>query len=186
MRLKDKYQKEVVPEIMKRFGYRSHLAVPRIERVVINIGVGKLISGKTSKEQGNILKGILEDLAQISGQRGVLTKARKSISTFKIRKGMPVGIMVTLRKKMMYDFLERLIHIVLPRLRDFRGIPESSFDRYGNLTIGIKEHTTFPEVLAEKTKNIFGLEITVVVKSKTREESILLFRLMGFPIKEKK
>lgn len=183
LRLREKYEKEVVPQMMERFGYKNKMAVPKIEKVVINTGFGRQVSGKTADEQKKIIEAILEDLALISGQKPILKKAKKSISGFKIKKGMPVGATVTLRRKRMNDFLERLIHIALPRLRDFRGIEPKSFDKEGNLTIGIKEQIVFPEISPEKVKNIFGLEITIVTTAKKREEGIELLKLLGFPIK---
>ena len=183
MRLTEKYIKEVVPQMMEKFGYKNAMAVPKIEKVIINTGFGKLAVGKTSDEQKKIRESILNDLALICGQRPILTEAKKSISAFKIRRGMPLGARVTLRKRRMFDFLERLIHIALPRSRDFQGIDPKSFDKKGNLTIGIKEHITFPEVSPEKIKQIFGFEITAVTTAKSREEGIGLLRLMGFPIK---
>lgn len=183
MSLPEKYKEEVIPAMMARFGYESPMAVPKIEKVVVNTGFGKLVVGKTSDEQKKIQEAILNDLALITGQRPILTRAKKSISAFKIRKGIPLGSQVILRRKKMFDFLERLIHIGLPRSRDFRGINLQSFDRKGNLTIGIKEHIVFPEVFPEKVKNIFGFEITVVTTAKNKEEGIELLRLMGFPIK---
>ena len=183
MRLLEKYQKEVIPAMMEKFGYKNKMAVPKIEKVVINTGFGRLVAGKTSEEQKKIQDNILEDLSLISGQKPILTRAKKSISGFKIRKGQVIGASVTLRKRRMFDFLERLIHVTLPRLRDFQGIERSSFDQKGNLTIGISEHIAFPEILPEKAKNIFGLEITIVTTAKKREEGIELLRLMGFPIK---
>ena len=183
LRLKEKYQREVIPAMMEKFGCRNKMAVPKIEKVIINTGFGKLVVGKTSDEQKKIRESILNDLALICGQRPILTEAKKAISAFKIRKEMPLGARVTLRKKRMFDFLERLIHIALPRSRDFRGINPKSFDKKGNLTIGIKEHITFPEVSPEKIKQIFGFEITIVTTAKSREEGIELLKLMGFPIK---
>ncbi|MFQ6049943.1 MAG: 50S ribosomal protein L5 [Candidatus Paceibacterales bacterium] len=183
LRLLEKHKKEVILEMMKKFNYKNVMAVPQIKKVVVNTGFGRLISGKTSGEKKKILDSVLEDLALITGQRPIVTGAKKSISGFKIRKGFPVGAVLTLRKRMMFDFLERLIHIVLPRSRDFQGIKPTSFDKQGNLTLAIKEHIAFPEVSPEKTKNIFGLEITVVTSAKSREEGIELLRLMGFPIK---
>jgi len=183
LKLKEKYNKEVVPQMIEKFGYKSPMAVPRIGKVVVNTGFGKLIAGKTSEEQKKIYNTILDDLALICGQRPILTKAKKSISGFKTREGMPIGAMITLRGRKMYDFLERLICIGLPRVRDFRGIALKSFDRKGNLTLAIKEHTVFPEVSLEKAKNIFGSEITVVTTAKTHEEGIELLRMFGFPIK---
>jgi len=184
LRLFEKYKKEVVPAMKEKFGYKNVMAVPKIEKAVVNTGFGRLVVGKTSEEQKKISNLILNDLSLICGQRPILTKAKKSISTFKIRKGMEIGAVVTLRGRKMYDFLDRLIHIALPRSRDFRGIEQKSFDKKGNLTIGIKEHMIFPEVSPEKAKTIFGFEITIVTTAKTREESIELLKLMGFPIKK--
>jgi len=169
--------------MQKRFGYRNVMAVPKIKKVVINTSFARLIAGKTSDEQRKIQEAILNDLAQISGQKPILTKAKKSISAFKVRAGMPLGAKVTLGKKKMFDFLERLIHIALPRSRDFRGIKLQSFDKKGNLTIGIKEHIVFPELSPEKVKDIIGLEVIVATTSKKREEGMELLKLMGFPIK---
>ena len=183
LQLQNKYRKEVIPVMMKEFGYRSTMAVPKIEKVVINTGFGRLVVGKTNDEQKKIQEAILNDLAQISGQRPILTRAKKSISAFKIRKGMALGAQVTLRGKRMLDFLERLVYIALPRSRDFQGIDQKSFDKKGNLTIAIKEHITFPEVSPEKVKQIFGFEVTIVTTAKNRGEGIKLLKLMGFPIK---
>lgn len=183
LRLREKYQKEVIPAMQEKFGYKNKMAVPKIEKVVLNTSFGKLVSGKTSEEQKKIYQPILEDLALICGQKPILKGAKKSISTFKIREGLPIGATVTLRRKRSADFLERLIHIALPRSRDFRGIDPKSIDKKGNLTIGIKEHITFPEILPERAKTIFGLEVTVVTNAKSREEGIELLRLLGFPIK---
>jgi len=183
LRLKDKYNKEVIPEMMKKFGYKNIMVVPKIKKVVVNTSFGKLISGKTKEEQKKIFTFVLNDLALITSQRPILTKAKKSIAGFKIRQGLPIGAEVTLRKQMMYDFLERVIHIALPRSRDFQGINSKSVDSKGNLTIGIKEHIAFPEISIEKAKFIFGFEITVVTTAKTREEGLELLRLLGFPLK---
>lgn len=181
--LKEKYTKEVIPAMMKKFGYKNVMVVPKIEKVVVNTGFGKMIINKTSDEQKKTYKLIFDDLASICAQKPILTKAKKSISGFKLREGMSIGAKVTLRGRKMNDFLERVIHIALPRFRDFRGIDLKSFDKEGNLTIAIKEHIVFPEVSSEKAKNIFGFEITVVTTAKNREESIELLRLLGFPIK---
>ena len=184
LRLQEKYKNEVIPEMMNKFGYKNQMAVPRIEKTVVNVGFGKIIGGKTSDEQKKIQGAILKDLSLISGQKPVFKKAKKSISTFKIRKGQILGVAVILRRKKMFDFLERLIHIALPRLRDFQGIETSSFDEKGNLTFGIREHIFFPEILPEKAKDIFGLEITITTSAKNKEEGIELLRLSGFPIKK--
>ena len=183
LKIKDKYNSEAVPGMIKKFGYKNAMAVPKIDKTVINVGFGRLIAGKTSDEQKKIQNTILEDLSLISGQKPIFKKAKKSISTFKVREKQIIGAAVILRGRKMFDFLERLIHIALPRLRDFQGIELSSFDRKGNLTIGIREHIAFPEILPEKAKNIFGLEITIVTTAETREEAIELLRLLGFPIK---
>lgn len=184
MRLKEKYQKDVVPAMMEKFGYRNAMAVPKIEKVVVNTGFGRLIAGKTSDEQKKIYGYILEDLTLICGQKAVLTRAKKSISGFKTRKGMHLGARITMRGRRMYDFLERLIYIALPRSRDFRGIDPKSFDKEGNLTVAIKEHIAFPEVLPERIRTIFGFETTIVTTAKNREEGIETLKLLGFPIKQ--
>jgi len=184
IQLKDKYNKEVIPQMIEKLGYRNAMAVPKIKKVVINTGFGRLVSGKTAGEQKKIYAVILDDLSLICGQRPVLTKAKKSVAGFKIREGMPIGVMITLRGRKMYDFLERLIHIALPRSRDFRGIDPKSFDKKGNLTIAIKENIIFPEISPEKSKTIFGLEMTVVTTAKSREEGLELLRSIGFPIKQ--
>ena len=183
LKLKEKYKKEVIPDMMEKFGCKNKMAVPKIEKVVVNTGFGRLVAGKTTDEQKKIQDAIFEDLTLICGQRPILTRAKKSISSFKIREGMTIGVKTTLRGKRMNDFLERLIHIVLPRSRDFRGIESKSFDKKRNLTIGIREHIAFPEISPEKAKDIFGLEITVVTTAKTREEGLEMLRLLGFPLK---
>ena len=184
IKLKDKYEKEVIAQMIEKFGYKNRMAVPKIEKVVVNTGLGRLVSGKTSDEQKKIFNAVLNDLTLICGQKAVLTKTRKSIASFKTRRGMPIGSRVTLRGKKMNDFLERVIHIALPRSRDFQGIDLKSFDEQGNLTIAIKEHTIFPEVAPEKVRFVFGFEITVVTTVKSREESVELLKLLGFPIKK--
>jgi large subunit ribosomal protein L5 len=186
MRLKKKYERKIVPKLIKEFGLKNKHEVPKIKKVVLNVGFGKLISGKTREEQEKIKNTILEDLAKITGQKPVVTTARKSISTFKLKKGSPQGAKVTLRGERMYDFLERLIKVTLPRLRDFKGIDQKCFDKKGNLTIGIKEHVAFPEISLEKVKFIFGLEVSCKVEAKRREQAISLFKEMGFPIKSEK
>jgi len=184
LRLKEKYIKEVVPAMMQRFSLQNAMAVPKIIKAVVNTGFGRQIAAKTGEEAKRFYEPILEDLGLICGQRPVLNRAKKSISSFKIRQGMPIGASVTLRGSRMYDFLERLIHIALPRTRDFRGIDQGSFDKNGNLTIGIREQIVFPEISQEKVRMIFGFEATVTTTAKTKEEGIELLRLMGFPIKQ--
>lgn len=183
LKLKEKYIKEVVPGLQKQFGYKNKMLVPKIEKVVINIGFGRFVAGQSSSDRKKIQQVFLDDLILISGQKPQLTKAKKSIAGFKIRQGMAIGTAVTLRKKMMYDFLDRLIHISLPRTRDFQGIKANSVDKHGNLTIGIKEHIAFPEISPEKAKDIFSLEATVVSTADNQEQGLALFKLLGFPIK---
>ena len=181
--LKEKYIKKVRPEMKEKFGYKNIMAIPKIEKAVLNIGIGKMTIDKGSSEAKKFRESIIQDLSAIAGQKPVLTKAKKSISGFKTRRGMPIGIKITLRGQKMYDFLDRLVHITLPRSRDFQGINQKSIDKHGNLTIGIKEHIDFPEVLPEKAKQTFGFGITIVTTAKNKQESIELFRLLGFPIK---
>jgi large subunit ribosomal protein L5 len=183
MTLLEKYKKEVIPAMMEKFGYKNKMAVPMIEKVIINSGFGRMVAEKTTDEQKKICDAILNDLSLITGQKPNLTRAKKSISSFKIREGLPIGARVTLRGKRMSDFLERLIHVGLPRSRDFRGIDQKSVDKKGNLNIGVKEHICFPEVSPERVKNIFGFEVTAVLTAKTKEEGLELLRLLGFPIK---
>lgn len=183
LRLQQKYKKEVIPQMMQKFGYRNTMAVPRVEKIVVNCGFGKMVVGKGSNEREKIQEHILGSLTLITGQRPSLKKAKKSISSFKLREGMPIGTKVILRGKRMYDFLEKLIWLVLPRTRDFRGIPLRTIAQEGDLTLGFRENTPFPEVEVEKEKGLFGLEVTVVTTAKSREERIELLRLMGFPIK---
>lgn len=183
MRLKEKFIKEVVPAMRQSFGYKSSMAVPKVTKVVLNTGFGRLVVGKVGDEPKKIVDAIVGDLTLISGQRVMATKAKKSIAAFKTRQGMLIGACVTLRGQRMYDFLDRLINIALPRSRDFQGIPEKSVDRSGNLTVALKEHIAFPEILPEKTKAIFGFEITIATSAKTQKEGLALLKLMGFPIK---
>ena len=178
--IEEKYKKEVIPLMKQKFGYKNNLAIPRITKAVVNVGVGSVLREEQTQQL------VAKDLALITGQKAVPTLAKKSISAFKVREGMVVGYKVTLRKKRMYDFVSRLINIVLPRTRDFRGIEPKSIDKSGNLNIGIKEHIIFPEIAQEEIKRIFGMEITVVTNAQKREEALELFRLLGFPIKQEK
>ena len=181
--LKEKYRKEVVPAMQKQFHYKSIMAVPRIVKVTLNTGFGKIVAGKSMEELKKIAGDIAGDISLIAGQKAVATVAKKSIASFKSRKGMPIGVKVTLRGQRMYDFLDRLLHIVLPRSRDFQGLDEKSLDKKGNISIGIKEHIFFPEISPEKVKHMIGLEITVTLSSKTKEEGLALLKLLGFPLK---
>ncbi|MDP2641073.1 MAG: 50S ribosomal protein L5 [Candidatus Yanofskybacteria bacterium] len=174
-------QKKAAPALREKFGYKSVMMVPRIEKVTVNTSFGRLISGKGSDDQRKTAEEIVKDLTIITGQKAQITQAKKSIAAFKTRAGMPVGAKVTLRGTRMFDFLDRLIHIMLPRTRDFRGIKSSSVDKEGNLTLGIREHIFFPEISPEKVRNIFGLEVTITTSAKTREEGLELFSALGFP-----
>ena len=174
---KEKYSKKAIPAMKEKFGYTNNLAVPRIEKVVVNVGTGKIYKEADKVEE------IINSIAEISGQRPIRAKARKAVAGFKIRQGLEIGAKVTLRGKRMWQFIDRLINIALPRIRDFQGIEAKSIDEKGNLNIGMKEHIVFPEVSAEKVKNIFSLQVTVVTSAKSREEGIELFKLLGFPIK---
>ena len=174
--LQEKYKKEVVPEMKAKFGFSNIMQVPKIIKVVVNVGVGRIKDEKQLQE-------IIKMLTLITGQKPAPRPAKKSISAFKTRIGQIIGYKVTLRGKRMYDFLERLISVALPRERDFRGLDPKTFDRFGNLTIGIKEHIVFPEIIGEDYKFLFGFEITVVTNARKREHGIGLLGLMGFPIK---
>jgi len=180
-KLKETYIKKVIPAMQKKFGYTNIMAVPKIEKVVINSSFGKLAQGKSGAEATKIGEAIADDMGRIAGQKPVLTKARKSIATFKLRQGTPIGVKVTLRGQKMYDFLGRFVHVVLPRSRDFRGLKTSLIDDRGNLTIGLTEHLFFPEISLETSKIPFGLEITFTTTAKTKEEGLELFLQLGFP-----
>lgn len=182
--MQEQYKQEVIPKMKKRFGYSGVLEVPKIRNVVVHTGIGKLVAQKASKEQEQIAQQISRDLAIICGQKPLVTRAKKSIASFKLREGTPSGLKVTLRKKRMYEFLERFIYIALPRSRDFRGIGRNSVDQGGNLTIGLAEHTVFPEILPEEAVQNLGLEVTIVTDAKDREEALVLFELLGFPLQK--
>lgn len=175
-RLLEKYNKEVAPELKKELGCKNIMSVPKITKVIVNVGTGRIV-----KEEKTI-EAIIKDISSITGQKPVRTRAKKAIASFKTRKGLEIGVKTTLRGRKMYDFMDRLINIALPRTRDFRGIKLSSVDSFGNLTIGIKEHIVFPEVVLESSRMIFSLGITVVSTAKSKKEAEKLFRLMGFPL----
>ncbi|WAM32435.1 50S ribosomal protein L5 [Caldicellulosiruptor naganoensis] len=174
-RLKEKYFKEVIPAMMQKFGYKNVMQVPRLGKIVINIGLGE------AKDNPKALEAAMNDLMAITGQKPVVTKAKKSIANFKLRKGMPIGCMVTLRGDRMYEFLDKMINLALPRVRDFRGVSDKSFDGRGNYTIGFKEQVVFPEIDYDKVDKIRGLEVTIVTSAKTDEEAKELLRLLGMP-----
>lgn len=181
--LKEKYKTEVAPKMKEKFEYKSTMAVPKIKKVVVNVGVGKILENVDPSKRESLLNSIVSDVSIICGQKPIITAAKKAISTFKIRKGSPVGVKVTLRRDKMYDFLDRLINFALPRSRDFNGVSQKCIDKDGNLTIGIKEHIVFPEIKPEKAKVIFGLEVTIVTDAKKKEEAIELYKFLGFPLK---
>ncbi|MDO8470352.1 MAG: 50S ribosomal protein L5 [bacterium] len=183
-RLKDIYIKEAKPALLKKFSYKSVMAVPRLEKVVVNTSFGKLLSAKTGDDRRKSQEELLKDMAVITGQKPLVTKAKDSIAGFKTRKGMDLGAKVTLRQSRMYDFLEKLFFVVLPRSRDFRGLDSKGVDPMGNFTLGLKEHLFFPEISPEKVRNSMGLEITLVTSAKNKEEGLELLKLLGIPFKK--
>jgi large subunit ribosomal protein L5 len=176
-RLKDIYINEIVPKLMKDFNYRSVMEVPRLEKIVLNMGLGEAI------QNVKILDSAVDELGVISGQKAVITKAKKSIATFKLREGMPIGAMVTLRKDRMFEFLDRLLNISIPRVRDFKGVSPKAFDGNGNYSLGVKEQLIFPEINYDKIDKIKGLNITIVTTAKSDEESRALLKYMGMPFR---
>lgn len=176
-RLKERYKKEIIPDLMKAFAYKNIMEVPRLEKIVINMGLGEAINNI------KILDAAISELSLITGQRPIATKARKSISNFKLREGMPIGCMVTLRKDKMYDFFDRLVNSALPRVRDFKGVPGKSFDGRGNYTMGIKEHIIFPEIDYDKIDRVKGMNIIIVTTAKSDEEGKSLLRYLGMPFR---
>jgi large subunit ribosomal protein L5 len=174
-RLKEKYRKEVVPALMERHGYKNIMQVPRLEKIVLNIGLGEAIQNAKALETAE------GDLAAISGQHPVITRAKKSIAAFRLREGMPIGLKVTTRGERMYDFLDKLVNAVLPRVREFQGVSPTAFDGRGNYTLGLREQIFFPEVDYDKIDKIRGLEISIATTAKTDEEGRHLLELLGMP-----
>lgn len=177
-RLKIKYMEEVVPAMMERFNYKNVMEVPKLEKIVINMGIGE------ARENPKVLEAAVNELAQITGQRPVVTKAKKSIANFKVREGMNVGAKVTLRGERMYDFLDKFMNIALPRVRDFRGVSDTSFDGRGNYAIGVKEQLIFPEIEYDKVESIRGMDIIIVTSAKTDEEAKVFLEKMGMPFRK--
>ncbi len=177
-RLKDKYQQQILPQIKEKFKYKNSLQVPRLEKIVINVGLGEAVA------EPKFLDSAVGELAAITGQRPSVTKAKKSVAAFKIRAGMSIGCKVTLRGKRMYEFFDRLVNVVLPRVRDFRGISPHSFDGAGNFTLGIKEQIIFPEISYEKIPMVHGMDITLATTAKSNEEARQLLHLLGMPFQE--
>ncbi|MCD6430146.1 MAG: 50S ribosomal protein L5 [Deltaproteobacteria bacterium] len=175
---KEKYQREVVPAMRKKFAYGNVMEVPRLEKVVVNMGLGEAV------QNVKILESAVAEMAAITGRKPVITKARKSIAQFKLREGMPIGCMVTLRREVMYEFLERLVSVVLPRVRDFKGVSGKAFDGRGNYSLGFREQLVFPEIDLEKVDKVKGMNIAVVTTAKNDEEGRELLSLFGFPFRK--
>jgi large subunit ribosomal protein L5 len=178
-RLLKKYREAIIPNLMKIYSYRNVMQVPKLQKIALNIGVGDAVADP------KFLDGAVNDLTIISGQRAVITKAKKSISNFKLREGVPIGCRVTLRRERMYEFLDRLLNIALPRVRDFRGINENGFDGRGNFTLGIKEQIIFPEIDYDKVVKVRGLNVTFVTSAKSDEEAFYLLQEFGMPFRKK-
>ena len=176
-KLKDLYRENVIPALMKRFGYQNRMEVPRLEKIVINMGLGEAI------QNIKILDSAVQELSQITGQKPIITKAKKSIAQFKLRTGMPIGCMVTLRKEKMHEFFSRLVNVALPRVRDFKGVSGKSFDGRGNYTLGIREQLIFPEIHYDKIDKVKGMNIIIVTTAKTDEEGKELLKLLGMPFR---
>lgn len=177
-RMKKKYQDEVAPALMTKFGYKSTMQIPRLEKVVVNVGCGD------ARDNAKAIDAVVRDVADITGQKPVVTKAKKSVANFKLREGMPVGVKVTLRQDKMWEFLDRLLNVALPRVRDFRGISPNSFDGRGNYALGIKEQLIFPEIDYDKIEQVRGMDIVVCTTAETDEEARELLTLMGAPFTE--
>ncbi|MDZ7771464.1 MAG: 50S ribosomal protein L5 [Balneolaceae bacterium] len=174
-RLHTLYKDEIIAKLTEDFDYENQMAVPRLEKIVINTGVGEAV------ESEKVLDTVTDNLARITGQRPMMTRSKKSISNFKLREGMPIGAKVTLRQRIMFEFLDRLINLALPRTRDFQGVPDRSFDGRGNYTLGIKEHTIFPEIDTDNVDKIHGLDVTFVTSAETDEEAYALLKYFGMP-----
>ena len=177
-RLYDRYTNEAIPALKKEFGYTNPMQVPRIEKVVLNVGLGEADSN------AKWIEVVCNEIGAITGQKPVVTKARKSIASFKLRQGMPIGVTVTLRRDRMYEFLDRLMNIALPRVRDFRGVSSKAFDGKGNYTLGIKEHIIFPEIAIDKIEKVYGMNICVVTSARTDDEARSLLKYLGMPFKK--
>jgi large subunit ribosomal protein L5 len=180
-RLKTLYKERITQALRKRFGYKNPMEIPRLEKIVINMGLGKISDGG---KENKIIEDAIREVSIITGQRPVVTRARKSIAGFKLREGAPIGCMVTLRGSKMYEFFDRLVNLALPRVRDFRGVSSKGFDGSGNYTLGLREHTIFPEVEYGKVERIKGMNITIVTTAKTDEESKELLKGLGMPFRE--
>lgn len=178
-RLKETYEKEIIPALIEKFGYKNKMDVPKLDKIVVNVGLGQMA------HQKDLIEPVRDEMATLTGQRPLLTKSKKSISNFKIRDGAPVGYKVTLRKVKMYEFLDRLINFVIPRIRDFRGVSANAFDQNGNYTLGVKEQTIFPELELDKLPIAHGMDICIVTTAKTKEEARGLLEGFGMPFAKK-
>lgn len=178
-RLFEKYKSEIAPALMKQFSYKSVMEVPKLQKIVVNMGLGAAV------QDSKVLDEAIKDLETITGQKSSVRKAKKAISNFKLREGMKIGAMVTLRRERMYEFLDRLVTIVMPRIRDFRGVSDKSFDGRGNYTLGVKEQIIFPEINIDKVSKVLGMDITFVTSSKTDNEAYELLKAFKFPFKKK-
>lgn len=176
--IKTMYEKEIVPKLMETFDFKNVMEVPKLEKIVVNMGLGEAI------QNGKLLDSAAVEIGKIAGQKPVITRAKKSIAAFKLREGMPIGCMVTLRRKRMWDFFSRLVNIALPRVRDFRGISGKAFDGHGNYSLGIKEHIIFPEIEYDKIDKIKGLNVSIVTSAKSDEEAKELLRLLNMPFRD--
>lgn len=174
-----KYKEEVVPKLKEELGIKNVMAIPKIEKVVVNVGIN------SRNTDSNLLENVESSLTRITGQKPIRTKAKKAISAFKIKENMIVGMVVTMRRNRMYDFLDKLVNVSLPRIRDFRGISEKSVDKQGNLTLGFKENIVFPEIKSDEIDRIHGLQVTITTNAGTKEKGLALFKLLGFPFKKK-
>lgn len=174
-RLKKKYQEEVIPAMMKEFGYKNQLQVPRLEKITLNVGLGEAIQNIKA------LDAAVAEITAITGQKPVITRAKKAIANFKLREGLPIGCMVTLRRERMYEFLDRLIHVALPRVRDFKGVSDRSFDRRGNYSLGLRDQIIFPEIQVDKVEKARGLSVSIVTTAKTDQEGKALLKYLGMP-----
>lgn len=178
VRLKERYKTEIVPQMIKKYGYKNIMQVPRLSKIVLNIGLGESLTNPKAMESAN------KDLVAIAGQHPVVTKAKKSIAAYKLRQGVPIGMCVTLRDKRMYEFMDKLVSVVLPRIRDFQGISRDAFDGQGNYTLGMKEQIIFPEIEYDKVDKVRGLEITIVTTARNDEDGRNLLQEMGMPFKK--
>ena len=176
-RLRNKYKDEIVPQLMKDFGFKNVMQVPKLERIVVNMGLGEAV------QNAKLIESAAEELKAITGRKPVITRAKKSIASFKLREGMPIGVMVTLRGEQMYDFLDRLVSIALPRTRDFKGISPKAFDGRGNYTLGIREQIVFPEINYDRIDRIKGMNVTLVTTAETDEQGRALLKSLGMPFR---